>query len=268
MLTDLKSAFGSSKILSTLTENGTGDDIANEIFNPVAASARRFTANDIHQNEVFKQKQAKAIADGIEANKELLASPGKLEAMVNDHMKSIYPFAKAPNLKGAEVKSAAIDNALGDHPLAGSATAIKEKFKQALADPRSALLSHNQLLDAVKKEHLSAPTADGKSLLEKAHEYKYKKDNIMKKIENEYHKELVAQDIWEILLLDPNLRCTCDEVIREKEVHQAQGHYHHCMLWQVAHAVEICLRLMRGDGFVFDESRKFGKFVPRPEAIR
>jgi hypothetical protein len=84
----------------------------------------------------------------------------------------------------------------------------------------------------------------------------------IKKIESDYLKELISQDIWEILLLDTQLRCTCDEVIREKEFHQAQGHYHHCMLWQVARAVEISLRIMRGDKFEFDEGKKFGRFLP------
>lgn len=85
-------------------------------------------------------------------------------------------------------------------------------------------------------------------------------DKVMKKIEKDYLRELVAQDVWEILLLDSDLRCTCDEVIREQEFHQAQGHYHHCMLWQVARAVEVTMRIWRGDTFVFDDSGKSGRF--------
>jgi hypothetical protein len=68
------------------------------------------------------------------------------------------------------------------------------------------------------------------------------------------------QEIWEILLLYPDLRCTCDEVIREDTIFQAKGHYHHCMLWIVAHAIKVSLRVSNGDKFVFDESRKFGRF--------
>lgn len=56
-----------------------------------------------------------------------------------------------------------------------------------------------------------------------------------------------AQAIWEICLKDSQLRCTCDEVIREEEFHQARGHYHHCMLWQVTRAIE--LSLMYRDGY-------------------
>jgi hypothetical protein len=85
---------------------------------------------------------------------------------------------------------------------------------------------------------------------------------IAKKIEKEYLKESISQDIWKILLLDTDLRCTCDEVIREPEFHQAQGHYHHCMLWQVAKAVEVSFRILQDrDSFVFDESGKSGRFV-------
>jgi hypothetical protein len=91
-----------------------------------------------------------------------------------------------------------------------------------------------------------------------------KQRDLAAKKEEEYLRESISQDIWEILLLDPNLRCTCDEVIREEEIHQAKGHYHHCMLWQVAHAVEISLRILHGDKFVFDESRKSGKFQTNP----
>ena len=69
-----------------------------------------------------------------------------------------------------------------------------------------------------------------------------------------------AQEIYNILLLDTQLRCTCDEVIREEFIFEARGHYHHCMLWQVARAVDISLRIMQGDSFVFDKSRKYGRF--------
>jgi hypothetical protein len=51
-----------------------------------------------------------------------------------------------------------------------------------------------------------------------------------------------AQQIYEICLKDDRLRCTCDEVIRETSFFQAAGHYHHCMLYQVAHAIELSLR--------------------------
>ncbi len=84
---------------------------------------------------------------------------------------------------------------------------------------------------------------------------------IGKKIEKEYLQASIEQDIWDILLLDPDLRCTCDEVIRETDIYQAKGHYHHCMLYQVAHTVEICFRIwVKRDGFVFDESGKSGRF--------
>jgi hypothetical protein len=55
------------------------------------------------------------------------------------------------------------------------------------------------------------------------------------------------QKIYEILLKDDRLRCTCDESYREDSFHQAQGHYHHCMLWQVVRAIE--LSLMYRDGY-------------------
>jgi hypothetical protein len=55
------------------------------------------------------------------------------------------------------------------------------------------------------------------------------------------------QAIYEILLKDDRLRCTCDEVVREQSYFQAQGHYHHCMLWQVARSIE--LSLMYCDGY-------------------
>ena len=51
-----------------------------------------------------------------------------------------------------------------------------------------------------------------------------------------------AQAIYEELLKDPYLRCTCDEVLREDSYFQAQGHYHHCMLYQVTQAIRISLK--------------------------
>jgi hypothetical protein len=56
-----------------------------------------------------------------------------------------------------------------------------------------------------------------------------------------------AQAIYEILLKDDKLRCTCGESFREDEFFQAAGHYHQCMLWQVARAIEISLKYR--DGF-------------------
>jgi hypothetical protein len=54
------------------------------------------------------------------------------------------------------------------------------------------------------------------------------------------------QQIYEILLKDDRLRCTCDDVVRETSFRQAQGHYHHCILWQVARAIEISLKYRDG----------------------
>jgi hypothetical protein len=55
-----------------------------------------------------------------------------------------------------------------------------------------------------------------------------------------------AQAIYEILLKDDRLHCTCDDGIREESFFQAQGHYHHCMLWQVSRAIELSLMYCAG----------------------
>jgi uncharacterized protein YycO len=68
-----------------------------------------------------------------------------------------------------------------------------------------------------------------------------------KDMEKRSNQSKEAQAIYEILLKDDWLRCTCDESYREDSYHQAQGHYHHCMLWQVARAIEISLKYR--DGF-------------------
>jgi calcineurin-like phosphoesterase family protein len=69
-----------------------------------------------------------------------------------------------------------------------------------------------------------------------------------------------AQAIYEILLKDDNLRCTCDEYVRKESYFQVQGHYHHCMLWQVARAIEISLKYRDGyrlvDGKIIKEKSK------------
>ncbi len=63
---------------------------------------------------------------------------------------------------------------------------------------------------------------------------------------NMQNKPFSPQAIYEILLKDDRLRCTCDEVVREEKFHQAQGHYHHCMLYQVTRAIEISLKYCDG----------------------
>ncbi len=56
------------------------------------------------------------------------------------------------------------------------------------------------------------------------------------------------QAIYEILLKDDRLRCTCDEVVREEKYVQAEGHYHHCMLYQVTQAIRVTLRFVQQSG--------------------
>ena len=55
----------------------------------------------------------------------------------------------------------------------------------------------------------------------------------------------LEQAIYEVMLLDDRLRCTCDESYREEKYFQAQGHYHHCMLHQVTCAIELSLKFVR-----------------------
>jgi hypothetical protein len=55
-----------------------------------------------------------------------------------------------------------------------------------------------------------------------------------------------AQAIYEIMLKDDRLRCTCDESYREDNYFQATGHYHHCMLYQVTRAIEASLKYRDG----------------------
>lgn len=57
--------------------------------------------------------------------------------------------------------------------------------------------------------------------------------------------EKIEQRIYTQLLKDDRLRCTCDELVREVGYFQAKGHYHHCMLWQVATAIEVSLLLTK-----------------------
>ena len=40
-------------------------------------------------------------------------------------------------------------------------------------------------------------------------------------------------------LKSDNVRCTCDEILRETDITKARGHYSHCMLHQIVRAIEI-----------------------------
>ena len=55
--------------------------------------------------------------------------------------------------------------------------------------------------------------------------------------------ESIEQAVYAKLLEDNKLRCTCDDMIRENTFFQAQGHYHHCMLYQVTRAIVVTLKL-------------------------
>ena len=50
-------------------------------------------------------------------------------------------------------------------------------------------------------------------------------------------KPSLKEKLYQEMLKDEKLRCTCDESFREYEFHQAEGHYHQCMLYQVARAL-------------------------------
>lgn len=145
--------------------------------NPLLDSYTRKKEKEANDIATAQDKQQRALETGYQSNRDLLASPGKLDRMVVDNTSDIYPYVKKPSMKDAEIRTDAVDKGMGDNPLAGSTTAIKAKFSQALADPRYAGVSQAQLLDVVKKDHLSSKDADGVSLLDKAHKYKYEKDN-------------------------------------------------------------------------------------------
>lgn len=51
------------------------------------------------------------------------------------------------------------------------------------------------------------------------------------------------QEVYELMLKDDRLQCTCDESVREESYYQAKGHYHHCMLWQTARAIELSFKM-------------------------
>ncbi len=49
----------------------------------------------------------------------------------------------------------------------------------------------------------------------------------------------ITQKIYERIIKDEKVKCTCDELILEKEYIQAQGHYHTCELYQITRAIRI-----------------------------
>jgi DNA-binding transcriptional ArsR family regulator len=64
-----------------------------------------------------------------------------------------------------------------------------------------------------------------------------------KKVMSEKNRNLnLCQEIFEICLKDNYLRCTCDEVVRESSFYHAEGHYHHCMLYQVTRAIKLSIQ--------------------------
>jgi hypothetical protein len=55
----------------------------------------------------------------------------------------------------------------------------------------------------------------------------------------------IEQAIYTALLKDESVKCTCDEVLRDNNIHQAEGHYHHCMLYQITRAIRIAQKYER-----------------------
>lgn len=62
-----------------------------------------------------------------------------------------------------------------------------------------------------------------------------------------------AQEVYTGRLQDENLKCTCDDKVRDTEIFKAKGHYHHCMLFQVARAIERTI--VRSKGRVFGRGK-------------
>jgi hypothetical protein len=78
------------------------------------------------------------------------------------------------------------------------------------------------------------------------------------------------QAIYELLIKDNYLRCTCDEFVRETSFFQAEGHYHHCMLYQVTQAIRISLKYYGKDTKEFLEKLEqfnLAEFVYDSEGI-
>lgn len=67
----------------------------------------------------------------------------------------------------------------------------------------------------------------------------------------------LQQEIWTKRLLDEQLRCTCDEVIREKKWFQAMGHYHHCMLYQVGKAIQRTIDILDDKNLIKKETIRY-----------
>lgn len=49
----------------------------------------------------------------------------------------------------------------------------------------------------------------------------------------------IEQAAYTQALKDNRVDCTCDEATKETDIVQARGHYQHCMLYQIARAIEI-----------------------------
>lgn len=127
-----------------------------------------------------QEQQAAAREQDMNKKQELLADPGKIDSMVANSLLDVFPYAhKAKGLNTAVDKVGLIDETLKkeSHPFAGSARTIKTAFAQALSDPRFTGYAPVEVLSAIKKQHFNTAGEDGKSLLEKGHEYKYDKDN-------------------------------------------------------------------------------------------
>jgi hypothetical protein len=68
-----------------------------------------------------------------------------------------------------------------------------------------------------------------------------------------------AQVIYDLMLKDDRLRCTCDDSMREDSFFQASGHYHHCMLYQVTRAIELSWRYFVKDPALMVQILAFNK---------
>jgi hypothetical protein len=122
------------------------------------------------QSSIADESRKRKALEKIETDKlSLLADPAKLDRLVADFTTMVSPSKAKLGTDFASKTDAAEANIPSDHPLKGYGTTLKENLQVELRNPENRGYSTDEIVLALAKRNLNP-------LIEKSHEYKYRKD--------------------------------------------------------------------------------------------
>ena len=129
------------------------------------------------RSSIAEEERKRRKLEKIESDKlSLLANPTKLDKLVADFTSMVSPSSAKPDTSFASKVDATDANIPDDHPMKGYGQELREGLKEALSDPQFRGIPVERIVLGLASYKMESAPEGEKNLVEKSHEYKYKKD--------------------------------------------------------------------------------------------